>query len=74
VVNRQRLGEVTAWRKLWANGPRPREHDQMSVNDGQASIPIAHGSFDNDVAVVGRSIEVIRGAPLAFPVENLRGF
>jgi hypothetical protein len=74
VVNRQRLGEVTAWRKLWANGPRPREHDQMSVNDGQGSIPIAHGSFDNDVAVVGRSIEFVRGAPLAFPVENLRGF
>jgi Papain family cysteine protease len=74
VVNHQRLGEVTAWRKLWVNGPRPREHDQMSVNDGQGSIPISHGSFDNDVTVVGRSIEVIRGAPLAFPVENLRGF
>jgi alpha-beta hydrolase superfamily lysophospholipase len=74
ITNRRRIGDVTAWRKVWANGPKPREHDETRVDDGQGPIPIAHGSFDNDVAVVGRSIELIRGGPLAFPVENLRGF
>jgi hypothetical protein len=74
VVNRRRRGDVAAWRKLWAGGPKPREHDETRVDDGQGAIPIAHGSFDNDVAVVTRSIELIRGSPLTFPVENLRGF
>jgi hypothetical protein len=74
VVNSRRRSEVAAWRKVWADGPTPREHDETRLDDGRGPIPIAHGSFDNDVAVVGHSIEFIRGAPLAFPVENLRGF
>jgi hypothetical protein len=74
VVNQRRRGDVAAWRKVWANGPKPREHDQPQVSDGQGKITIAHGSFDNDVAVVGRSIEFILGGKPAFPVENLRGF
>jgi alpha-beta hydrolase superfamily lysophospholipase len=74
IVNHRRLGEVAAWRKLWANGPKPREHDDTRVDDGRGPIPITHGSFDNDVAVVSHSIELIRGSKLAIPVENLRGF
>jgi alpha-beta hydrolase superfamily lysophospholipase len=74
IINSRRRSDVAAWRKLWANGPKPREHDDTRVDDGQGPIPIAHGSFDNDVAVIGHSIELIRGSPLAFPVENLRGF
>jgi hypothetical protein len=73
VVNRRRLADVAAWRKLWGNA-KPREHDDTRIDDGQGPIPVAHGSFDNDVAVVSHSIELIRGSPLAFPVENLRGF
>ena len=56
------------------DAPLPKPHDQTRVNDGRGPIPIAHGSFDNDVAVVSHSIELIRGRPLAFKVENLRGF
>jgi hypothetical protein len=74
IVNQRRLGEVKAWHKLWGNGPKPRLHDEAQVDDGQGQIAIAHGSFDNDVAVVTKSIEFIRGAPLEVPVENLRGF
>ena len=36
--------------------------------------PAAHGSFDNDIAVVSRTLERITGAPLAMPVDDLRGY
>jgi alpha-beta hydrolase superfamily lysophospholipase len=74
VVNVRRIADVRAWRKLWASGPKPREHDETRIDDGRGPIPIAHGSFDNDVNVVSRSIKLMRGAKLAFAVENLRGF
>ena len=34
----------------------------------------AHGSFDNDIAVVTKTLQRIRGSRLRFPVENLHGF
>lgn len=34
----------------------------------------AHGGFDNDVAVVGRTLERILGGPLMLPVTDLVGF
>jgi hypothetical protein len=34
----------------------------------------AHGSFDNDVAVVTRTLERITGGALSTPVDELRGF
>jgi hypothetical protein len=73
-VNVRRRRDVAAWRKIWGDGPKPREHDIDRVDDGQGPIPIAHGRFDNDVAVVSRSLELIRGGPLPVPIENLRGF
>ena len=36
--------------------------------------PAAHGSFDNDIGVVSRTLERITGAPLAMPVDDLRGY
>lgn len=44
------------------------------VWDGQKRIPLNHGSFDNNVAVVTGTLERILGDALAFPVENLHGF
>jgi hypothetical protein len=38
------------------------------------TIASAHGSFDNDVAVVTRTLERITGGPLSLPVDDLRGF
>jgi hypothetical protein len=74
IVNGQRRSDVAAWRKLWGNAPLPKPHDETRVDDGRGPVPIAHRSFDNDVAVIGRSIEFISGSQLVFPVENLRGF
>jgi alpha-beta hydrolase superfamily lysophospholipase len=74
IVNVRRRREVAAWRKVWGNASLPKPHGDPQVSDGQGPIPIAHGSFDNDVGVVTSSIELILGGPLAFPVENLRGF
>jgi hypothetical protein len=34
----------------------------------------AHGTFDNDVAVVTNAIERISGGVLKTPVDDLRGF
>jgi hypothetical protein len=34
----------------------------------------AHGGFDNDIEVMTRTLERITGAPLAMPVDDLRGF
>jgi len=33
-----------------------------------------HGGFDNDIGIVGRTLERITGASLALPVDDLRGF
>ena len=33
-----------------------------------------HGGFDNDVGVIGRTLERITGGSLALPVDDLRGF
>ncbi len=34
----------------------------------------SHGGFDNDVAVMTRTLEAILGGPLGRPVDDLRGF
>ena len=38
------------------------------------TAPAAHGSFDNDIGVVSRTLERITGSPLAMPVDDLRGY
>ena len=39
------------------------------------TIDLAHGSFDNDIKIIEKTIRQIKGnKPLKFPVENLGGF
>ncbi|KRE87268.1 peptidase C1 [Rhodanobacter sp. Soil772] len=38
------------------------------------TIDAGHGSFDNNVDVLGRTLERITGGKLALPVDDLRGF
>lgn len=45
-----------------------------TVSDGLGDIPAAHGSFDNDVAVITHTIERIKDGPAKPVVECLRGF
>lgn len=52
-------------------------HKEASVKDkkGGPEIPIAHGTFDNDIAVVAKTIRRLRGSEtLAVEVTDLSGF
>jgi predicted chitinase len=40
----------------------------------QEKIRAGHGSFDNDIAIVGGTLQAITGRPLVLPVDDLRGF
>ena len=52
--------------------------DRIQVALDAKGAPIleaaAHGGFDNDIGVVGRTLERITGGSLALPVDDLRGF
>jgi hypothetical protein len=61
------------WRSFAANRVSVRSHTRAEAKTGDGSIPLAHGSFDNDVEVVTETLERILGGPLATPVENLGG-
>jgi len=66
---------VDTWRAFAERVVRVRAHgrERAEVPTGRGSIPLAHGSFDNDIVVVGDTLKRIRGgARLATPVENLR--
>ena len=66
--------KVEEWQQYWSNGPRPKELSKPSVSDGQEMIPSAHGSFDNDVEVITRTLVRIIGGPLTVQVGSLHGF
>lgn len=74
--NQRAAGEVDVWRNFVGGMGPVRVHgkEREKVSDGQGLIPLAHGSFDNDVAVVTATLERIRGATLITRVESLRGF
>jgi hypothetical protein len=66
--------KVKEWQQFWGDGPLPNELTKPSVSDGQEMIPSAHGSFDNDVDVITRTLKRILGHDPQEPVENLHGF
>lgn len=74
--NPRTAGDVAGWQAFMGGMGTVRIHsrDRAKVFDGQEYIPLAHGSFDNDVVVVAATLERIRGSALAAPVENLHGF
>ena len=65
---------VDTWRKFARTVPQVEIHNQKMVSDGRGEIPLDHGSFDNDVKVVTKTLERIRGSKLKEKVESLRGF
>ncbi|MDT7043573.1 C1 family peptidase [Candidatus Nitronereus thalassa] len=68
---------VAEWQKFWGSAPGPEllGKRQKEVWDGQGAIPLSHGSFDNDVQVITRTLSRIAGVKkLRYPVETLRGF
>jgi hypothetical protein len=52
--------------------------DRIQVATGADGKPVeeraAHGTFDNDVGIVSRTLERITGSELKLPVDDLRGF
>jgi hypothetical protein len=74
IFHRQRRRDIGTWLELWGNRPRPRVITSRQVSDGQRMINASHGSFDNNVEVVGDTLKRIRGKTLEHRVENLRGF
>lgn len=74
--NAKTVSDVTQWRKFVGQTANVTVHDKRRkmVSNGQELIPLAHGSFDNDVQVVTKTLERIRGGKLLAKVESLRGF
>lgn len=50
------------------------DSDKVMVAQPDKRIGAGHGSFDNDVAVVARTLSRIVGTPLVAPPDDLRGF
>ena len=65
---------VKEWQKFWGTRNKPRQHSGTHVSDGLQKIPLAHGSFDNDVDTMTRILKRTLGKNLKFPIENLRGY
>jgi hypothetical protein len=62
---------LKAWQTFWGTVRAPREVTEAQVSNGVTRIASSHGGFDNDVAVITRTIERIAGRPLKHPVEQL---
>ena len=72
---------LKAWRQAAASAGLNRagrltvlDQDKVTVALPHRQIDAAHGAFDNDVAVVSKTLQDIRGGPLLSPVDDLRGF
>lgn len=69
------LGDVRGWQARAGKGIALHAYGKKhTVHDGVGPIPLAHGSFDNDCAIVTKTLERIAGKALAARVEVLRGF
>ena len=70
---------LRSWRRAAADaGLEKRLHvlndDKVTTARPDLRISAGHGSFDNDVDVVGRSLAAILGGQLLAPLDDLRGF
>ena len=48
--------------------------DKVTTSSSGTTISAGHGSFDNNIDVVSRTLQRITGGKLAMPVDDLRGF
>jgi hypothetical protein len=68
---------VEDWLKFWGpvDAKQVEVHDIPTVSNGLEQVPLVHGSFDNDVDVVSRTLlRVLATTTLDYPVTNLKGF
>lgn len=74
--------DLLAWSRFAGSQIKPEKYtkDDDPVWDGEEFIPLAHGSFDNDIYVITKTLKCIRdhgrprGHKLKIEVENLHGF
>ncbi|MGD8570087.1 MAG: C1 family peptidase [Gammaproteobacteria bacterium] len=66
--------QVTSWRNYASEINEPKIHESEQISDGHTVIPLAHGSFDNDVEVISNTLSRIIGGKLSAEIENLHGF
>lgn len=67
------------WRQVVKQSGLDKRTDILETNKvltcrPDTTIDAGHGSFDNNVDVLARTLERITGAKLAMPVDDLRGF
>jgi hypothetical protein len=72
---------LKAWRQAAAGAGLNKEgrctvltQDKITTALPNRETDAAHGSFDNDVAAVSRTLERVLGGPLRRTVDDLRGF
>ena len=69
---------IAAWQRMWTPGvPGPNQqgfpvaaHDIPTTKNG-ATMQATHGSFDNNIEVVTKTLQRIKGASLVAPMEWL---
>ncbi|WP_432723980.1 peptidoglycan-binding protein [Jeongeupia wiesaeckerbachi] len=70
---------VNDWRRAWADASGAKRlhvwRDARARVSPDGTIAATHGSFDNNVDVIGQTLKQITGNDaLALPVDDLRGF
>ncbi|BCL74375.1 hypothetical protein JHS3_01110 [Jeongeupia sp. HS-3] len=74
---------VNDWHRAWSDsGGTKRLHVyrdptvNIALNPGGKPVTTGttHGSFDNNIDVIGQTLQRITGTPLALPVDDLRGY
>lgn len=73
--HRDKKRSVAQWRKFATDPVRltVSGKSRSEISDGQGKIKLAHGSYDNDVVVMTRTLQRIVD-PLQYKIESLRGF
>ncbi len=63
----RRAGLASRWKVVEAD-------KVLTARQPETLIRASHGSFDNNVDAVSKTLETITGGPLVLPVDDLRGF
>jgi hypothetical protein len=59
------------WQQFWGNTRGPAVLSDAQISNGIERTAASHGGFDNDVTIIGRTIERITGTPLRHKVGRL---
>jgi hypothetical protein len=74
---------LSTWRTAAASAELEKRTTRVTSNTITTALdaenkpvqqPAAHGSFDNDINVLTRTLERITGGPLVMPIDDLRGY